>query len=402
MLLPERVTLLGRWRLGTSMARVGLYKSLEKYIEPRATHYRDVPTSPATFTAEWLTEVMCRDVPNASVEAFELGRGSSGATDRQALTLRYNDAGIKAGLPSAVFCKYSNSVQQRLWLGNSGLMQHEVAFYREMRAEMNIETPQSYHVAYHPRGWQSAVILEDLDATKGATFCAPSTPMTKEMICDLLGELAIFHGHYWNDPRLDKQFTWLPTPLQLFTRFCETFSFHDQVFVGLQRAGHMVPDALKGRNERLWKAYGQSCAQSDHHPPRTLLHGDPHVGNTYITAAGKMGLNDWQVCMKGNWAWDFAYLLLTALPIEDRRNWERDLLTYYVERLKEHGGQPGSFDELWLDYRRHTLHALMGWLVTIGAGGVQPKQMQVDQVSLAVIERAAVAMVDLESIEALA
>ncbi len=401
MLLAEKVTLRGGLRLGTSMLRVAAYKTLEKYAEPRAKTWRDVPSSPAKFNLDWLNDVLCRDVPGACVESFDFGRTSSGATDRQALTLHYNDAGVRAGLPPAVFCKYSNSLQQRLWLGNSELMQHEVEFYRAMRSELDIETPKSYHVAYHPRGWQSVVMLEDLGATKGATFCATTMPMTLDLMKDILGELAKFHGHYWNDPRLDREFTWLRTPLQLFQRFCETFSFRKQVFVGLERADHVVPDALKGINDQLWLAYGRSCEQSNRNPPRTLLHGDPHIGNCYLTAQGKMGINDWQVCMKGNWAWDVTYLLLTALPIEDRRNWERELLSHYRERLAAFGGQPGTFDELWQDYRRHTLHALMGWLVTIGAGGVQPKQQQVDKVSLDVIQRAAAAMVDLESIACL-
>jgi hypothetical protein len=331
------------------------------------------------------------------VESLDFGRASSGATDRQALIVGYNETGRLAGLPTALFCKYSNSFQQRLWLGNSQLMQHEVGFYRSIRPQLDIETPRAWHAAWHPVGWQSVVLLEDLGVTKGATFCVALAPVTRAMLENLLDEMARYHARFWNDSRLEREWAWLPTPLALFTRFCETFSFRKQVFAGLEVADPVVPDVLKSRNDALWRAYGLSCAESNT-APRCLLHGDPHIGNTYMTAQGRMGFNDWQVVMRGNWAWDFTYLLLTALTIEQRREWEHDLLRYYLNRLAHYDADNIGFDTAWLAYRRHTLHALMGWLVTIGAAGVQPKEQQKNAISLAVIERAAVAMVDLDSI----
>jgi hypothetical protein len=38
-------------------------------------------------------------------------------------------------------------------------------------------------------------------------------------------------------------------------------------------------------------------------------------------------LYDWQGIGAGGWALDLSYALSAGLDIEDRRNWERDLIT---------------------------------------------------------------------------
>ena len=52
--------------------------------------------------------------------------------------------------------------------------------------------------------------------------------------------------------------------------------------------------------------------------PVTLLHGDPHLGNTYLLPDGTGGLLDWQLMVRGRWAHDLTYCLVTALDIEGR------------------------------------------------------------------------------------
>lgn len=134
--------------------------------------------------------------------------------------------------------------------------------------------------------------------------------------------------------------------------------------------------------------------------PMTLQHQDLHLGNWYITEDDRMGLFDWQCMAVGNWAKDVAYTIAAALTVEDRRAYERDLVTHYVESLHRHGVTSLDFDKAWLAYRRQTLHALLFWLYTIGYGPLQPK-MQPDDICLANIERMAQAVVDLDSLAAL-
>jgi len=133
--------------------------------------------------------------------------------------------------------------------------------------------------------------------------------------------------------------------------------------------------------------------------PRTLLHGDPHAGQTYRTAAGRMGLADWQALMQGGWSYDVAYFIGSACEPEDRRNWEVELLELYLEALSRAGGKAPDLDEAMLRYRQSLFYPYSAWAFTIGRAFYQPK-MQPDEISLAIIKRLATAIDDLDCFEA--
>ncbi len=112
-----------------------------------------------------------------------------------------------------------------------------------------------------------------------------------------------------------------------------------------------------------------------------------------------MGFTDWQVVLCGSWAYDFAYVVASGLDVADRRAWERDLLTGYLERLAACGAPVLDFDIAWLAYRQQALYPYFIWLSTIGHSVIQPKY-QPDEVCLGIIERTATAVLDLDAAEA--
>src|SRR3546814_4086106 len=69
--------------------------------------------------------------------------------------------------------------------------------------------------------------------------------------------------------------------------------------------------------------------------PQTLLHGDTHLGNTYLLPGSGGGLLDWQLMVRGYHIHDVNYLITTALPIGERRAQERDLLCRSEEHTSE-------------------------------------------------------------------
>jgi aminoglycoside phosphotransferase (APT) family kinase protein len=100
--------------------------------------------------------------------------------------------------------------------------------------------------------------------------------------------------------------------------------------------------------------------------PRTLLHGDTHLGNTYLLPDGRGGFLDFQLAVRGHWANDVAYLLVTGLAPEARREHERELLGVYLDELRRRGvASPPSTDEAWHAYRLAVIWGLViGWLIT--------------------------------------
>src|SRR5260221_14728993 len=120
--------------------------------------------------------------------------------------------------------------------------------------------------------------------------------------------------------------------------------------VGMERAKAVIPAALHGQADRMWKGTQLSLERATTELPRTLLHGDSHVGQTYITGDGRMGLTDWQATLQGGWGYDFAYLVGSACEPDDRRAWERELLELYLGRLAAAGAPAPGFDDAWLTY----------------------------------------------------
>jgi hypothetical protein len=279
-------------------------------------------------------------------------------------------------------------------LGLGGLIEGEPGFYTRVRPALEIEAPAGYYGAVDPRSWRSVVIAEDVAATRGARFWDPQFAVTRVRIEDLVGAVARLHGALWDDPRL-AQWRWLKTPAEQMRLIEALIGLADRTGVGARRAGAVIPPALRGRGDDLFEGMRRSMTLLSQ-GPRTYLHGDLHIANTYLTREGRMGIADWQVGLKGGWAYDVAYLLATALEVADRRAWERDLLELYRQRVVEITGQEIEHDAAWAAYRQATFYPYFAWVYTLGRSRLQPS-FQPDEISLMLIERIAAAVDDLDS-----
>jgi len=387
------------FRRASAINRIGRNVAWERLTNPRPTTLDEVPPSPQALTPEYLTAVMCRDQPRARVTTVELGEESSGSGNRCALTLHYNSEGQAAGLPTKVFHKCEKDFYVRLHLRRLDIDRNEPMFYSRIRPELDIETPRAYCAAFDERSCRLSILMDDVVQTQGATFFDVNTPITRDDIEGMVAILASLHGTYWGSERLDSEFIWLMDPLTYAGKLIEGMELGQLTVNGLARAAEVLPASLVGRKDDIWNAFLRSVAISAR-TPHTYLVGDPHLRNFYRTEAGRIGLADWQVTMKGAWSHDYAYTLITSLPIDKRRLWEKELLAFYLNRLQEKCAHGPSYDEAWALYRRQTLYTLVGWLVTVGFGALQPS-MQPDSESLEIIKRAGQAVEDLDSLQLL-
>jgi hypothetical protein len=384
------------WMVGRA-ASLSAQVLVEKIRKPKVRTAQDIPGTAAELTAEWLTAVLCREVPGAAVTSFTTPGGSSGTSERVALRVTYNEAGRAAGLPEHLFAKLSASLTQRLLLGSVDVISGETHFFMTFRPKVDMEAPLGYWgAADNDRTWKSIVIMEDIAHSKGAVFPEPTLRVTRSQIEDLVQNMARYHGAMWEDPALAV----LKTPTDHVNNVGSFISMGERCAVGMERAKSVIAPGVYGQADRLWKGTVRSLALNTETYPRTLLHGDSHIGQTYITADGRMGLTDWQATMQGGWGYDFAYTVGSALEPEDRREWDRELLELYLERLAEHGGKPPAFDEAWLIYRQQLFYPYSAWAFTIGRAAYQPK-MQPDHRSLAILKRLSAAIDENKSFDAL-
>jgi hypothetical protein len=356
---------------------------------------QDIPRSGTDLNATWLTAVLCAGVPGAEVTSFEVPEAHAGTTSRASLRVVYNQAGTDAGLPTDLFTKSSASFSQRLMLGGADVLHGETHFFMRFRDKIDMEAPRGYFGGVDPTSWRSLLVMEDIAASKGARFIEPTTPITRAQLEDLLGNMAKYHGACWEDPDL----AILKTPNDFYRNLSTLVRMGPRTAVGMERAKSVIPVGLYGRASELWEGTRRCLDIATNDAPSTLLHGDGHVGQVYITGDGRMGHTDWQGTMRGGWFFDYAYLVSTALEPEDRRAWDRELLQHYLERLVEAGGKPPAFDDAWLRYRQAVFYAYSAWSFTIGRAFYQPK-MQPDEVSLACINRVAAAIEDLDALGA--
>src|ERR1700751_5799032 len=85
--------------------KIGGRGAFERLVRPKARRRDDVPCSPNAITTEWLTAVLCSQIPKAAVTHVDVTPASSGTHERHRLAVTYNDAGRRAVRPLSIFTK---------------------------------------------------------------------------------------------------------------------------------------------------------------------------------------------------------------------------------------------------------------------------------------------------------
>jgi hypothetical protein len=377
--------------------KIGGRVAYERLARPKARRFDDVPCTPYAVTPEWLTAVLCGKVPGAVVTQVEVKAASAGTHERHRLKVSYNGEGRRAGLPVSIFTKSLPSIVTRMIGGFNGTARVEGSFFTQIRPQLEIEAPLCYHSAYDRRTFAAIHLLEDLVATKSATFCNHKTYVTRAMADDMIDLLASLHGRFYGDPTLAERYRWLASYSRWFSIGAAKMGTEYYTRKAFDAAAHVIPAGVMTRRDDVWPATMRALALHDSEP-QGLIHSDVHIGNWYRTGAGQMGLCDWQCLSRGHWSRDFAYAVTASLTPDNRRSWERELLARYIERFAEKTGITPDFDLSFLRYRQQIVHALAMWTITLCHSPLLPN-MQPEDTTLTMIERMTTAMADLDALD---
>ena len=377
--------------------KIGGRVAYERLARPKARQFDEVPCTPYAVTPEWLMAVLCGKVPGAVVTHVEVKPASAGTHERHQLKVSYNEEGRRAGLPVSIFTKSLPSIVTRMIGGFNGTARVEGSFFTQIRPQLEIEAPLCYHSAYDRRTFAAIHLLEDLVATKSATFCNHRTYVTRAMADDMIDLLAALHGRFYGDPTLAERYRWLASYPRWFTIGAAKMGTEYYTRKAFDAAAHVIPEEVMARRDDVWPATMRALALHASEP-QGLIHSDVHIGNWYRTGAGQMGLCDWQCLSRGHWSRDFAYAVTASLTPDNRRSWERELLARYVERFAEKTGVKPDFDLSFLRYRQQIVHALAMWTITLCHSPLLPN-MQPEDTTLTMIERMTTAMADLDALD---
>ena len=389
------------------------------------------------LSPELLTSMLTQSWPGVLVQDLQVvgrgerGDGSTSTADRAVLELRFAP-GRDAGLPSRMLLKtillhrslrlgasaigitgrflhaldsvpFGQEVrplvfsairayQKRFPHAPDAMYLNEVRFYRDLRPELQIETPSCFLSVYDERRRSFGVLMEDL-SLRSAQFPNATMALDVERIRELLTTLAGLHAHFWESERFNGDLSWVATPrsggmypvfqalgLDIIRNQVETSPFKAELIAPLGRTVDQLWDSL-------WKL--QEILDSG---PTTLLHGDPHIANTYLLPETGAGLLDWQLMIRGRWAHDVTYVMVTGLDPETRRKHERELLAFYLEELRRLGVREAPAPEAAFELYRRTVAwgLVIGWLIT-------PPENYGEAITAANIERLVTAARDLET-----
>ncbi|RSL91491.1 hypothetical protein CEP52_014234 [Fusarium oligoseptatum] len=343
-----------------------------------------LPTRPGQVTPEWLGGVL-----GQKVKSLEITRSiHDAAASKLFITIKYEDEESTVDRPHHICLK-----------GGFNEAMMAIPQYREILITMytreanffNLAAPKLANIDL-PKVWwagcdtqQGLLVMEDL-VRGGFTFGDPVDNWPVERVMTGVEQLAALHASTWGMTEADNP--WL-TNVYEETMINLTAMWDAQI---LAEGRPPFPDIIKGSQERTVAAMKKHFATKN---PKfiSLLHGDPHTGNTFIGQDGRPRFLDWQTLHIGSCFHDFAYFVVGALSVEDRRAHEFKILDHYLKKLAELGHGPFSSkdDDVIKEYSKGTM-AGMGWVLT-------PYAMQRKERVIAMCERYCAAIVDHKAIE---
>jgi Phosphotransferase enzyme family len=357
------------------------------------------------ITPDVLTSLLRRHDPEVAVTDVTIGHTWQGTTSHLHLEVKYADS--HARLPQRLFIKTQlgtvhdlpEAFDESLSEGGGGtvLYDDETRFYRDLRPDLSVETMTTYF-ADHLDGPSQFLILGEDITLRGAQVPDAVAGLTVEQVDALLATLSRVHAPFWASPRLagGGDLNWLEDPVTgKFAEFLRTNGF--AIIRALVEAPYKTELlAAAGTDMNGMEAAFWTLQERVAEGPITLLHGDPHPRNTYALPDGTMGVLDWQLIRRGSWSHDVGYALIAALPPEQRRAHERDLLDRYRGRLLDAGVTSAPNREaMWAAYRESPAWGFCMWAIA-------PDQMYSVEVVSTVLGRFAEAYDDLGTCKILA
>ncbi len=331
------------------------------------TELGPIPTDPQAFTPELLERLISTLNPGVGVRAvqvrkvWEWGQGEAVSTSgRLDLELDY-DSG--ASLPRAVVLKIA-----RPELPAYPLYRNEVDVYTRVRPWEFMRSPRCLGAWFDEGSGSFGLALEDL-GTSGARFVSAVDSPSLASLESAIRELARLHARFWDGSATgtDANRGWAQTHVsgELHDLFNHPDLVPRMIREEVEKNQHKR-ELVQSVGQSVDSLYEQVSIVQQHQAtlPRTLVHGDCHVGNTFVLPDARMGFVDWQLSVRGHYLHDLSYLIVTGLDVAARRLHERRLIALHLEELTSLGvvGVP-SPEEAFEEHRRaQAWNTYIGWL----------------------------------------
>ena len=347
----------------------------------------DIVSRPDEVTPSWLTQAL-RDsghLAGGTVAGFDhsiIGTGKMG--DNARFVLQYQ--GERGDAPESLIIKFpAEDETARMMAGAQGAYYTEVMFYRHLAARTRMRTPAIYANEISEDRQLFTTAMEDMSpAQPGSQLVGESQAHARVAMAEAAKLAAAFYGE---DSLKELEH------IMFHARDGGEFgqALLQQYWPGfLERFGHGINSECEAFGALYVERHSTFATRSQ--APKTLAHGDFRSenilfdGNTACTV-------DWQTTSYASPLTDLAYFMGGSVDVDDRRNWERDLVREYSELLAGHNVALG-FDDCWQQYREQAMHGLM--ITILGASFSAPAERS-DAMFLTMIQRHLQHCVDLDA-----
>ncbi|MGQ0826409.1 MAG: phosphotransferase family protein [Actinomycetota bacterium] len=336
-----------------------------------------LPLDPEDLTPEWLSDAL-----EVQVDRVVVLDRHSGTTGRVRLALHG-----APGTPPTVFVKLAPFDEtQRRFVNEIGMGVAEARFYRDLAYEVDVRVPRAWFAEFDG-GDSYVMVLEDLEASD-CRFPTHSDTDIEARTRDIVAQLARLHAPYWESDRFDPNgdLDWLAA---IGTGRGDGGAAF--VRMAIERYADRLPDGFLTLAE-LYVERSVDVLELYREGERTLVHGDPHLGNLFVDGE-RTGFLDWAMLGRAPGIRDVAYVLCGSIPTETRRASERELVTDYCARLKGDGIVLDP-DVAWEQYRLFAVYSWCSATCTVAMGS----KWQPEHVGLGGTTRSTLAAADLDCI----
>jgi len=338
-----------------------------------------LPMAVEEIDAAWLTAALRTVAPEAQVLKAEVAEVMRGTCTKVWIDLEAQ--GLE--LPSRIMLKSGFEPHSREWWY---MHETEVRGYLHILPELALPSPACYFAAYSDAQKQGVILMEDL-VSSGAAFCHAQRAATQDETRRRLATLAAFHARSWRSSRFAPggDWAWIQDVARDTRDYAQAFLKPDvwNHYVALPRGAAVA----RRFHDAAWlgEALEKLVTLSDR-LPHCVVHGDTHSGNLYVAADGTPGFFD---SLPGHAPpiSEVSYHLVCALDIEDRRNWEADLVRFYLDELGSHGVDPPTFEQAMDQYAAFLARAYFIFIINAS-------EFQKEAVNTAYTARISTAMLD--------
>ncbi|MFK7894954.1 MAG: phosphotransferase [Myxococcota bacterium] len=355
-----------------------------------------VPANAEAIYPDWLSGVLDARYPGIQVAEVTIADAAEVTNSHAWLEVNYSapEEAARLNAPTSIFCKLlPNDPARRVAIAHTQMGLREARFYDSLGPKLSMRIPKVHGVCFEEAGQGEGafiILLENLVEAGCTVSSGPESP-TPDAAAKALEDLAELHVRFEDPARRKAAAGWV----------CDPDPPSDYGSLRLQ-------EGLDHHREKLSPAFAEMSEiyiahQAALHAvwaegPKTVIHGDLHIGNLFDDH-GQTGFLDWGLVVVSTPLRDVSYFLNMCLSIDDRRANQERLIQHYLDVRRSLGGETISFDAAWRTHRLQAAYlAPASCQIVTFPEDVTPRRKKF---AAAFLARAEAAIEDLESRSAL-